>query len=64
MSLPPTPKAPCWFNSAEASAWEQGWETGREAALEECAAICDRFADRQMHPAECAAAIRALKEKK
>ena len=26
---------------------------------EVCAEICDRFAERQMHPAECAAAIRA-----
>ena len=26
---------------------------------EECAALCDRFALRDMHPAECAAAIRA-----
>ena len=26
---------------------------------EACAAICDRFALRDMHPAECAAAIRA-----
>ena len=25
---------------------------------EECAALCDRFAARDMHPAECAAAIR------
>lgn len=33
-----------------------------EAAIlferEECAAICDRFAEREMHPAECAGAIR------
>ena len=26
---------------------------------EACAALCDRFAARDMHPAECAAAIRA-----
>ena len=38
---------------------------GRFAALvaaaerEESAALCDRFALRDMHPAECAAAIRA-----
>ena len=25
---------------------------------EECAGICDRFAERDMHPTECAAAIR------
>lgn len=29
---------------------------------EACAAICDRFALRKMHPAECAAAIRAQGE--
>lgn len=29
-------------------------------ALEQAASICDRFADRGMHPAECAGAIRAL----
>lgn len=33
----------------------------RAAALEEAAGICDRFAEREMHPAECAAAIRALR---
>ena len=29
------------------------------AEREACAGICDRFAERHMHPAECAAAIRA-----
>ena len=29
------------------------------AEREACAALCDRFALRDMHPAECAAAIRA-----
>ena len=29
------------------------------AERDECAGICDRFALRDMHPAECAAAIRA-----
>ena len=29
---------------------------------EACAGICDRFAERHMHPAECAAAIRARKD--
>ena len=29
------------------------------AQREACAALCDRFALRDMHPAECAAAIRA-----
>ena len=37
------------INNARADGYE------REA----CAAICDRFAERDMHPAECAAAIRA-----
>mgnify|MGYP001266251943 CR=1 FL=1 len=32
------------------------------AAYERAAALCDRFAERQMHPAECADAIRALGE--
>ena len=35
--------------------------TARER--DECAALCDRFALRDMHPAECAAAIRARGEK-
>jgi len=29
------------------------------AEREACAKVCDRFAARQMHPAECASAIRA-----
>ena len=29
-------------------------------ALEEAAALCDRFSERDMHPEECADAIRAL----
>ncbi len=29
-------------------------------ALEEAAALCDRFAERNMHPEECAGAIRTL----
>lgn len=31
---------------------------------EECAGICDRFGEREMHPYECAAAIRARGENK
>jgi hypothetical protein len=34
------------------------------ATLERAASLCDRFAARDMHPAECAAAIRALGEVK
>ena len=30
------------------------------ARREECAALCDRFAVRDMHPAECASAIRKM----
>ena len=30
------------------------------AQREECAELCDRFAVRDMHPAECAAAIRKI----
>ena len=33
----------------------------RVKALKDAAELCDRFAERDMHPAECAAAIRALK---
>ena len=33
--------------------------TSAEREREACAALCDRFARRDMHPAECAAAIRA-----
>ena len=33
----------------------------RAEAFKEAAELCDRFAKRQMHPAECAAAIRSLK---
>ena len=33
------------------------------AEREACSALCDRFALRDMHPAECAAAIRARGEK-
>lgn len=32
-----------------------------DLVLEEAAGLCDRFAARGMHPAECAAAIRAMK---
>ena len=34
-----------------------------EAEREECAGLCDRFAARDMHPKECADAIRARCEK-
>ena len=37
--------------------------TSAERERDECTAICDRFALRDMHPAECAAAIRARGEK-
>lgn len=37
--------------------------TSAAVEREACAAICDRFALRDMHPAECAAAIRARGEK-
>lgn len=33
----------------------------RNQTLEEAAKVCDRFAERGMHPSECAGAIRALK---
>lgn len=28
--------------------------------IEECAQVCDRFAERDMHPTECAGAIRSM----
>jgi len=34
----------------------------RNAALEAAASLCDRFAARDMHPAECAGAIRMMKK--
>ena len=34
------------------------WDAATKAEREACAAICDRFAARDMHPAECAEAIR------
>jgi len=33
----------------------------RAQTLEDAAALCDRFAERGMHPAECAAAIRGMR---
>ena len=56
---------------AWAAAQDQGPETTQQhaftraverAAYERAAALCDRFAERQMHPTECADAIRALGE--
>ena len=41
---------------------EQSLAEYRNKVIEECAALCDRFAAREMHPAECASAIRAMKE--
>jgi hypothetical protein len=42
--------------------FELCWENARTNAIkderEECAKICDRFAERIMHPSECAMAIR------
>lgn len=35
----------------------------RNEAYEDAAALCDRFAKREMHPAECAGAIRMMKSK-
>jgi len=33
----------------------------RAQTLEDAAKVCDRFAERGMHPAECAAAIRGMR---
>ena len=35
------------------------YAAGQAAEREACAGICDRFSEREMHPAECASAIRA-----
>jgi hypothetical protein len=35
-------------------------EACARAAIEAAAGICDRFAEREMHPAECAGAIRRM----
>lgn len=37
-------------------------KAARQAVLEDAAAICDNFAKRDMHPAECAGAIRMMKD--
>lgn len=47
----------CLITTGQAEAYAN--ERVREA-LEQAAGICDRFAGRGMHPAECAGAIRAL----
>lgn len=37
-------------------------KAARQAVLEDAAVICDNFAKREMHPAECASAIRMMKD--
>ena len=49
-------------NAALAATPEQSLARIRNQVREECAKVCDRFAEREMHPAECAAALRAMKE--
>lgn len=51
--------AECKMRFAPASALDKAFKDGAKYEREECAELCDRFAERQMHPAECAAAIRA-----
>jgi hypothetical protein len=50
------------FNHDSIAIAEEAVRLIRAEVLEESAQICDRMGDRQMHPHECAAAIRALKE--
>ena len=50
--------AECKMRFEPASALDTSFREGAKYEREECAALCDRFAERQMHPAECAAAIR------
>jgi hypothetical protein len=50
------------LNKHDAAVIEASIEAIEAAVKDEreaCAKVCDRFAARQMHPAECAAAIRA-----
>lgn len=50
------------LNKHDAAVIEASIEAIEAAVKDEreaCAKMCDRFAARQMHPAECAAAIRA-----
>ncbi len=51
--------ADCGMRFQPATAIDKSFRDGVEYEREECAELCDRFAERQMHPAECAAAIRA-----
>lgn len=49
-----------WFKDALPN-FEAFAKMVRDEEREACAALCDRFAERDMHPAECAGAIRASK---
>lgn len=53
---------PCYY-AHSMTARDAQWRAYAAAEVarerEGCAALCDRFAARGMHPAECAAAIRA-----
>ena len=50
--------AECGTRFQPAASLDASFREGAKYEREECAALCDRFAERQMHPAECAAAIR------
>jgi hypothetical protein len=60
IELPPPPygASPAYgYTEAEMRAYG---EACARAAIEAAAGICDRFAEREMHPAECAGAIRRM----
>ena len=70
IELPPLPKNDHAFMDPEGDqpdilVWRETsmrayGEACARAAIEAAAGICDRFAEREMHPAECAGAIRRL----
>ena len=51
-------KYPTTVDEATFILLREAWDTATRAERETCAGICDRFAERNMHPAECAGAIR------
>jgi hypothetical protein len=71
IELPPLPEAAMRFvvdqngvsvypDYFEADQMRAYGEACARAAIEAAAGICDRFAEREMHPAECAGAIRRM----
>ena len=51
-----------YYTTAKVQAYARDFARAvRAQTLEDAAELCDRFAERGMHPAECAAAIRGMK---